>query len=75
MLSLTERSGIEGYDLSCFQHLSRLQIPSRYPDAFPEGPAEDYSSNKDKQKAIARSTKVIEWMKEIGGRLRGTEKA
>ena len=57
--------------LQCANFLTRIYIPSRYPDALPESvsPHEVYDEN-DKRKAIECALKIINLVKEAGENLR-----
>jgi len=61
--------------LQCANFLTKVYIPSRYPDALPEGvsPYEVYDEE-DKQKAIECASKIINLVKEAGENLRRKEK-
>ena len=56
--------------LQCANFLTKVYIPSRYPDALPEGvsPHEVYDEE-DKQKAIECASKIINLVKEAGENL------
>jgi len=60
--------------LQCANFLIKVYIPSRYPDALPEGvsPHEVYDEE-DKQKAIECASKIINLVKEAGEDLRRKE--
>ena len=75
LLRLAKETGISGYDLECVQFLSRLYIPTRYPDALPEGEPSEYFSQEDKRKAIQSSPDIVSWVEKVEQSLAGQEKS
>ncbi|WP_449462346.1 HEPN domain-containing protein [Tardisphaera miroshnichenkoae] len=75
LLRLAHETGINGYDLQCLQFLSRLYIPTRYPDALPEGEPSEYFSEEDKRKAIQCANAIITWVEEVEQSLARQEKS
>ncbi|BES81629.1 HEPN domain-containing protein [Pyrodictium abyssi] len=55
--------------LECGKLLDKLYIPTRYPDAWSEGPPHYYYTQRDADRAIECARSVIEWVKGLWRRL------
>ena len=50
--------------VSCLLELDKHYIPSRYPNAFPEGAPADYYTLEDARRCIACAEAVVKWVEE-----------
>ncbi len=46
----------------CVSYSDKLNIPPRYPDAFPKGSPAEHFTEKDALKAKECSKKIVEWV-------------
>lgn len=63
--------GVElaGELLECGKLLDKLYIPTRYPDAWSEGPPHYYYTRRDAVEAIECARRIIEWVEGVWRRL------
>ncbi|NOZ88905.1 MAG: HEPN domain-containing protein [Crenarchaeota archaeon] len=56
--------------IDCGKLLDKLYIPTRYPDAWSEGPPHFYFTRRDAAEAIECARRVLAWVEEQWSRLR-----
>ena len=70
---LVEFCGIVPEDVfECAIMLDKMYIPTRYPDAFPEGSPYEYYTRNDAEKAKRCAEKIIEWVKNCVERIKNS---
>ncbi|BFH73908.1 HEPN domain-containing protein [Sulfurisphaera javensis] len=77
LLTLLERTEVQlsSEIVECASFLSKVYIPSRYPDALPEPLTPHLAfTSEDKRKAIECARKIIDLVKSVGEDLRRKEK-